>query len=157
MGGPLQRVAIWSLQDRRRDPRARRPWVVRWGVEGRQFSRAFTIRVEAEHFRSLLVVAHRAGDQFDVASGEPVSWRPASSELATVAWVRRWLAEQWPEWLPRTRGAVMEAVVRFVPLVVAADAPRPPAGIQRSCAAPFHLTASTRTTTRAPGGWPAGA
>ncbi len=39
-------------------------------------------------------------------------------------WARRWLAEQWPEWQPRTRSSSVEALARFTGLAV-----RPKAGV----------------------------
>ncbi|MGI8753202.1 MAG: hypothetical protein ACR2MN_12965 [Acidimicrobiales bacterium] len=45
-------------------------------------------------------------------------------------WARRWLAEQWPEWAPRTRVSAVEALTRLVPLLVAPTAPAPPATLR---------------------------
>ena len=46
-------------------------------------------------------------------------------------WVRRWLAEEWPEWAPRTRASAIEALARFVPLIVVLEAPLPPPNLRR--------------------------
>ena len=51
-------------------------WLVRWAVEGRQRARPFRTKLEADRYRALLLVAHRDGEHFDPASGEPESWRP---------------------------------------------------------------------------------
>jgi integrase len=40
------------------------------------------------------------------------------------------LAEQWPEWQPRTRSSAVEAIARFVPLATAMDAPAAPDGLR---------------------------
>lgn len=40
------------------------------------------------------------------------------SELGVHEWVRRWLAEQWVEWQPRTRNSAVEALARFTVLAV---------------------------------------
>ena len=45
-------------------------------------------------------------------------------------WARRWLAEQWDEWQPRTRASAIEVLVRFVPLVSHGDAEPPPDGLR---------------------------
>ena len=59
-----------------------------------------------------------------------VSWLPRDGATQMHIWVRRWLAEQWPEWAPRTRTSAIEALVRFVPLVVVTEATEPPPGLR---------------------------
>jgi integrase len=96
-------------------------------------SRSFRTRVEADRFRSLLVQAVTAGVEFDPRSCEPASWSSepsAASELTVFGWCRRWLAEQWPEWQPRTLRSAVEAISRLIPLAVAEDAGPPPKGIR---------------------------
>lgn len=115
---------MWDLQDRRGRPGVTRPWVVRWKIDGSERSRAYATRAEADHVRSRLLVAHRDGETFDIASGWPVSWLDPVGERRLYEWVREWLAEQWPEWAPRTRRTAVEALSRFVPLVHA-DGVRP--------------------------------
>src|SRR5688572_5050683 len=104
-----QQVDVFSIQDRRKAGRSK-PWVVRWRVDGRQTTRSFRTRVEADRFRSLLVQAVTAGDRFDRRSGEPASWadQQTAVDLTVFEWCRRWLAEQWPEWQPRTRRSAIE-------------------------------------------------
>jgi integrase len=137
---PLADVAVYGVQRRREDGR-RRPWLVRWAVDGRQRSRAFRTRQEAERFRTALFAAAHAGEVFDPETGEPASWQPLPDQVQTHVWARRWLAEQWPEWAPRTRTSAVEALTRFVPAACSPTAPNPPAGLRR------HLT-----TTLRPGG-----
>ena len=119
-------VRIWDVQDRRSDPRFKRPWLVRWTVAGREFSRSNRTRSEADHFRSLLLVAVSQGERFDPQTGRPLSWQPSADDASIHAWSRRWLMEQWPEWQPRTRSSAVEALARFVPLAVRSDAVGPP-------------------------------
>ncbi len=127
MARPVQDVRIWSLQDRRKHAMAKRPWLVRWVVDGREHNRSYRTRAEADRYRSQLLVAQSKAERFDHDSGEPVSWTPVTGDKQLVAWVRQWLAEQWPEWQPRTRASAVEALARFVPLVCSASAPEPPA------------------------------
>jgi integrase len=77
-----------------------------------------------------LLHAKTIGEPFDELTGEPVSWLPGISDMRMHTWARRWLAEQWPEWQPRTRTSAMEALVRFIPLVVASSAPPCPPGLR---------------------------
>jgi integrase len=129
MGRPVQQVDVFTVQDRRRDGKAR-PWVVRWRVDGRQRTRSFRTRVEADRHRSLLTHAVTMGDRFDPATGEPVAWSQPAADLPVHRWAQAWVAEQWPEWQPRTRRSALEALTRFLPLVVREGASKPPATLR---------------------------
>ena len=129
-GRPVQDVNVFGLQHRAGSERNKRSWIVRWSVSGRQRSRSFRTKAEGERFRSLLFAAVQRGERFDDHIGEPISWLPNDGDTQMHVWVRRWLTEQWPEWAPRTRSSAIEALVRFVPLVVSAQAPEPPAELR---------------------------
>ena len=90
---------------------------MRWAVEGQQRSRAFRTKAEGDRYRAMLLVAHRDGDHFDRSTGEPESWKPQPVDLPVHLWARRWIAEQWAEWQPRTRVSAIEALARFIPAV----------------------------------------
>jgi hypothetical protein len=117
--GRPQKVDVFTLQDRRRHGKAK-PWLVRWRVEGRQRARSFRTRAEADRYRSLLTHAVTTGERFELRTGEPLAWTAAATaaEVSVFEWARRWLAEQWPEWQPRTRRSAVEALSRLVPLTV---------------------------------------
>ena len=55
MGRPIQEVKVYGVQDRRTTARATLPWIVRWSIDGRQRTKAFRTRSEAERYRSLLL------------------------------------------------------------------------------------------------------
>jgi integrase len=113
---------------KRSGERNRRPWIVRWAVNGRQRSRSFRTRPEADRYRSGLLVAQQSGERFDDQTGEPVSWQPLPDQVQVHVWARQWLGEQWPEWAPRTRASAVEALTRLLPLLVPPTAPpQPPA------------------------------
>ena len=128
-GRPLADVAVYGVQKRSGD-RNKRPWIVRWAVNGRQRSRAFRTRPEADRYRSGLLVAQQSGERFDDETGEPVSWQPLPDEIQAHDWARRWLGEQWAEWAPRTRVSAVEALTRLVPLLVPPTAPSTPGGLR---------------------------
>ncbi len=128
-GRPLADVAVYSVQ-KRSGERNKRPWVVRWSVNGRQRSRSFRTKAEADRYRSGLLVAQQSGERFDPETGEPVSWQPLPDEVQAHAWARRWVGEQWLEWAPRTRVSAIEALSRLLPLLVPPTAPAPPAGLR---------------------------
>lgn len=126
----MQDVKIFAVQHRAASERTKRPWIVRWSIDGPQRSRSFRTKTEAERFRSLLFEAQRRGEAFDPERGEPLSWLPAPGDLPFHQWVRRWLGEQWPEWQPRTRKSAVEASTRLVPLVVRSSAAPPPSTLR---------------------------
>lgn len=131
MPAPVQDIRIWDIQDRTKRASASRPWVLRWKVDGAERSRAFKTKAEADHVRSRLVVAARDGEVFDRATGLPMSWQPRPADRRLYEWVRDWLAEQWPEWQPRTRRSAVEALSRFVPAVRPPSAASAPAELRR--------------------------
>lgn len=125
MSKPFQEVKVFGVQDRRSRFEAKLPWVVRYTIDGRHRSRAHRTRAEAERFRGILLRAVEAGERFDPSTGEPASWRLPLAEVRIHEWARRWLAEQWLEWQPRTRSSNAEALSRFVVLAVEPSAKVP--------------------------------
>jgi integrase len=128
---PVQDVRIWDIQNRSKRAGAVKPWVVRWKVDRIERSRSFKTKAEADRLRSQLFVAARNGERFDVASGLPEEWLPRAPERRLHEWVREWLAEQWPEWAPRTRISSVEALARFIPAVRPPGAPPVPPELRR--------------------------
>lgn len=130
MGRPIQEVKVFGVQDRRSTLQARLPWIARHSIDGRQRSKSFRTRAEAERYRVLLLQAVHAGQRFDGATGEPESWHEALRDTLMHDWARRWLAEQWQEWQPRTRASASEALARLLLLTVR-DKATPPNGLRR--------------------------
>lgn len=128
-------MSIWTVQHRKGD-RFKKPYVVRWVLNGRYLSRSYRTKGEADRIRSALLVAAQSGEAFDDQTGEPVSWRPLPDQVRMHEWARRWLAEQWAEWAPRTRVSEVEALTRLLPLLVPPTAPPPPSTLRS------HLVAS---------------
>ncbi|HWG74116.1 MAG TPA: site-specific integrase [Acidimicrobiales bacterium] len=122
-------MAVLHVQ-RRSGGRHKKPYIARWKIDGRAFSRSYRTKGEAERVRSALLVAVQSGEPFDEATGEPVSWQPLPNEVQAHEWARHWLAEQWPEWAPRTRVSAVEALSRLVPLLVVPTAPPPPPSLR---------------------------
>jgi integrase len=136
-GRPLAGVSVLNVQ-RRTGERHKKPYITRWKLNGRAFSRSYRTKAEADRLRTALLVAVQSGEAFDDATGEPVSWQPLPDQMQAHEWARWWLAEQWPEWAPRTRISAVEALTRLVPLLVTANAPAPPATLRA------HLASSLR-------------
>jgi hypothetical protein len=131
MGRPIQEVKVYGVQDRRTTARATLPWIVRWSIDGRQRTKAFRTRSEAERYRSLLLAAVYDGNRFDATTAEPATWQPALPDTNVVTWVRRWLREQWTEWQPRTRTTAVESLTKFVMLATDAAPGRHEADLRR--------------------------
>lgn len=130
MGRPIQEIKVFGVQDRRSTAQAKLPWIARHSIDGRQRSKSFRTRAEAERYRVLLLQAVGAGERFDEATGEPESWQAPLHAVLMHDWARRWLAEQWQEWQPRTRASATEALARLLPLTVRQGA-TPPADLRR--------------------------
>jgi hypothetical protein len=126
-----QEIRILAIQDRSSRPGARKPWIVRWKVDGKEHSRSFRTKAEADRLRSRLLVAQHDGERFDRPTGLPLSWLPQGADVPVHVWARRWVAEQWPEWQPRTRRGDVYSLARFIPLVTGPGAPQPPARLRR--------------------------
>jgi integrase len=75
------------------------------------------------------LLAQRNGESFDATTGDPESWSTVEAPPVHV-WVRRWIAEQWEEWQPRTRRGTVEEMSRFVPLVVQPSASVAPVNVR---------------------------
>ena len=56
-------------------------------------------------------------------------WQTPLSDLRIHEWARRWLAEQWQEWQPRTRSSATEALARFITIAIEHGA-KPPDGLR---------------------------
>jgi integrase len=119
-------VRIFGIQDRSSRPESRKPRVARWKVDGKEHSRSFRTKAEADRFRSRLLVAQQDGERFDRPTGLPVLWLPQGADTQVHVWARRWVAEQWPEWQPRTRRGDVYSLARFIPLVTGPGAAEPP-------------------------------
>ena len=142
MAGPEQDVRVWSIQKK---PDRPRPYVVRWMVDRRSHSRSYRTKAQAERFRSRLLLAQQQGERFSDRTGEPVSWAPSPADQSVYEWARRWVAHEWDEWAPRTRRSELEALSRFIPLVVGEAAPPPPPDMRR------YLEAALRPDDSLPG------
>jgi integrase len=98
--------------------KANLPWVVRYTIDGRHRSKSFRTRVESERYGGLLLQSVQAGGRFDETTGKPESWQTPLRDVRVHDWSRRWLAEQWQEWQPRTRASATEALARFIAIAV---------------------------------------
>lgn len=148
MARPLQQVQVYSIQKKAKSDRIKRPYVVRYSIDGRQRSRSFPTRAEADRYRSELVRAVRVGEVFDEVTGEPAAWQLPLSDVHVHEWARRWLASQWEEWQPRTRTSAIDAVARLAALAVRPrSTPPPDLRVYLTCTMPPGSEAEQDATT----------
>lgn len=120
---PVRKIKFGEIQHRSNKAS---PHIVRWVIDGEPYSQSYKTKAQAQRYRSRLMVAYDDGERFDPGTGEPLSWTPQGENTPVYDWARWYLAEQWDELAPRTRDTYAEALSRFVPLVVSAEAPEQP-------------------------------
>ncbi|MDP1818827.1 MAG: hypothetical protein Q8K58_02910 [Acidimicrobiales bacterium] len=127
MNGPPQRVFVFSLgRPRPGSERGQRRHYVKWRVDGRDRTRAFKTRAEADRYRSGLLLAVQDGQQFDPGTGQPVTWVEHGGAPNWWTWSREWLALKWPQWSGHTRRSAVETLTLLAPQLVPTGAPAPP-------------------------------
>ena len=120
-----QRVQIFSI-GLPRDGDKRR-YRVKWRVDGRDKTRSFGTKAQAERLKARLQMAVADGEEFDFATGEPVSW--VKQDKAWWEWSQEWLDLKWPQWSGHSRRSAAESLVAITPLMAREGAPPPPEGV----------------------------
>ena len=125
MSKPLPRVNVQSVGDRRNratKTKERRPWIVRWTVDGEESSRSFRTRVQADDFRGRLATAAGRPIEWNPDTKLPVDWTPQQvPTLAEVA--RQMIQDEWADLAPNSRRSLSEALTRVVEATADPDAP----------------------------------
>lgn len=130
MSSAPQKVQVFALgRPRPGADKAQRRYYVKWRVDGRDRTRSFKTRVEADRFRSGLLTAVQDGQRFDPITGEPSSWLEHSGGPTWWGWSQDWLALKWPQWSGHSRRSAVESLTLLTPLLVRDGAPKPPAGL----------------------------
>lgn len=120
-----QRVQVFSLgTPSKGTATAKRRYRVKWRIDGRDRTRSFKTRAEADRFRRLLLDAVESGEHFEDTTGEPSSW--SSTSLTWFQWSQEWIALKWPQWAGTTRRTALETLVSITPRMVRGGAPDPP-------------------------------
>lgn len=123
-----QKVQVFAIGPPRAGAtRDQRRWYVRWRVDGRDRTRSFKAKAEAERFRTQLQYHASEGTTFEPETGEPVAW--ALAKRTWWEWSREFLTLKWPQWSGNTRRTAVEAVAMLTPLLVRKGAV-PPDGLQ---------------------------
>ena len=102
---------------------------MKWRVDGRDRTRSFKTRAEADRYRSGLLLAVQEGQPFDPGTGKPVTWVEHGRAPTWWGWSREWLSLKWPQWSGHSRRSAVETLTLLTPQLVPAGAPAPPEGL----------------------------
>lgn len=117
----MNRVSVFSLAH---SPSSPSPWRVRWRVDGRDRTRAFRTKAQAELLRSRLLTAAAGSEPFDPSTGEPVSW--SRSTVSFYELTQTYVARKWKGWAASSRSSFVDAaVVPVTSLVLSRTRGRP--------------------------------
>ncbi|MGW0486496.1 tyrosine-type recombinase/integrase [Nonomuraea sp. NPDC003214] len=101
-------------------------FIARWRVAGKQKSKSFRTKGLANAFMSDLRQAAKAGEEFDVTTGLPVSMlAPESSGPTFLEFAQAYILQRWNTSAARTREKDAYALLSLIPALVD-DAPRRP-------------------------------
>ncbi|WP_394430415.1 tyrosine-type recombinase/integrase [Streptomyces sp. SGAir0957] len=118
-------VRIWGVRKRA----TKRPaYDVRWSVGGKVMSDSFRTKALADHYRAKLLRAARDGEEFDDATGLPVSMAESRPTVTWYAFALRYLAMKWPHAAPNTRDGINESLTS-VTLAMLDDRPGRPSDV----------------------------
>ncbi|MHB6911622.1 tyrosine-type recombinase/integrase [Streptomyces sp. DB-54] len=109
-------VRFWGIRER---PDRRKPFMVRWTVNGREKSESFTGFGLADSRRSKLMTAARDGEPFDEHTGLPASELRASKQRTT--WydlAHAYLDRRWDRTPGNTRRTLADAFATITPALV---------------------------------------
>lgn len=81
---------------------------VKWRVQGRDKTRSFRTRAQAEHFRRKLFTALENGETFDSLSGHPSSWVQLNKTFAEAA--AEYVAQVWDSYADASKRSTVEAL-----------------------------------------------
>ncbi|MEV5979558.1 integrase [Streptomyces sp. NPDC052114] len=109
-------VRFWDIRER---PDRRKPFMVRWTVDGREKSESFMTSGLADSRRSKLMTAARDGEAFDVHTGLPASELRAIKQRTT--WydlAHEYLDQRWDRTPGNTRRTLADAFATITPALV---------------------------------------
>ena len=123
-----QRVQVFSIGlPRDGTPRDKRRYRVKWRVDGRDKTRSFGTKAQAERLKVRLQTAVADGEEFDLGTGLPASW--IKQDKTWWEWSQEWLNLKWPQWSGHSRRSAVESLVAITPLLAREGAPPAPEGV----------------------------
>ncbi|MEV6031497.1 tyrosine-type recombinase/integrase [Nonomuraea sp. NPDC052116] len=134
-------------------------FVARWRVAGKAKSKSFRTKGLANAFMSDLRQATKVGEEFDIATGLPLSMlAPQSSGPTFLEFAQAYILSRWNSLAARTRETEAYALLSLIPALVT-DAPRRPTAetlrevLRIHTLLPEKRRASLTTTQAAALGW----
>jgi integrase len=119
------RVQVFSIRrPSDRTPRDKRRYHVKWRVSGRDKTRSFATKAQAERLKARLQMAVIEGVEFDLVTGLPVSW--IKQDKTWWEWSQEWLGLKWSQWSGHSRRSAVESLVAITPLMARDGAPPAP-------------------------------
>ncbi|MEV4253204.1 site-specific integrase [Spirillospora sp. NPDC049652] len=113
-------VQFWKTQFRKG---RRKPYQVRWAVDGRSFYDSYLTSALAENFRNDLIAAARRGETFDVeAGGLPQSMWPKPKAVTWYEFARRYALMKWPHSAGNSRRNSASGLIRITLLLLTSKA-----------------------------------
>ncbi|WP_405795556.1 tyrosine-type recombinase/integrase [Streptomyces longwoodensis] len=100
-------VRVWGVRKRNTKKSS---YDVRWTVAGNVFSEQFRTKGLADHYRSKLLQAAHAGEEFDTETGLPDSMVEKAASMTWYAFALKYLAMKWPHAAPNTRNGINESL-----------------------------------------------
>ncbi|MBW8485107.1 site-specific integrase [Actinomadura parmotrematis] len=154
------KVKLWEVRPNRRKSKDGKPgkvisYTARWVVDGREKSKTFQRSAQAANFLSDLRQAAKAGEEFDVNSGLPLSMLPREAEEKPArTWLEFSLAYidmKWPGVAPKSRDGLTDTIATVTPALVRDDAPEAPdAEVLRRALRGYYLAPQDRDRPRPP-------
>jgi hypothetical protein len=114
-----QKIEIFNLTKR---ADRKKPWTVKWRVDGKDGYRAFVHKTVAERFRSELDRAVRSGEVFDPVTKLPTSWQLADTPNIAL-WCKRYMEKNLVSYAPRSRKTIGDDLVPLIVRSVSEEAP----------------------------------
>ena len=100
-------VRFWSIK---KVKNRRRPYGVRWLVDGHETSEWFTTRTLADNYRSQLMQAAQRGEAFDTETGLPESMSGVKESVSWYEHARSYAAANWRGSAAKTRATVADCL-----------------------------------------------
>jgi integrase len=151
------KAKFWEIRPNKSKPTPGRPakvisYTVRWTVGGREKSQTFQRSAQAKNFLSDLRQAAKNGEEFDVASGLPLSMLPAEAGEKVRTWLEfslMYIDMKWPNAAPSSRDGLAETIATVSPALVREDAPEAPdARTLREALRAYYLAPQDRERVR---------
>jgi integrase len=98
---------------------------VRWKTAGKNWSRTFRNKAQADVFRGELLAAARKGEAFSQETGEPVSWRRADRGTTWYDLACAYVDMKWKTAAAKYRRAIAQALAAATPAMLLDSHDRP--------------------------------